>query len=316
MLSAINALQSTEPDAPVKFRTQFLKVLGHVFSNMGLGLTRGVGSTVSTAMRSSSAYKDGDALVKYHEAQLLRLSANFAYCADAALLLGGRLKFEELLMGRLSDAMGAIFLGYATLHHFERNRHSVEGLNALAESAMLQLETEAQTALREASENFPSGVLPGFIGGWLMTLGTAPLGELMRPYRPPADHLTKEVARQLTTPSAVHAMFTENVYVSTDDPDNRVAALLRAMPVCLEADNILSACKKAKREPTADEAKVLAQATAMRDVLVQVDVHETLGPLEAQEGYERPALSSTAARLQQGAANFQAAMSASASASA
>ena len=118
---------------------------------------------------------------------------------------------------------------------------------------MLQLETEAQTALREASENFPKPF--GAVGGWLMTLGIAPLGEWMRPYRPPADHLTKEVARQLTTPSAVHAMFTENVYVSTDDPDNRVAALLRAMPVCLEADNILSACKKAKREPTADEAK-------------------------------------------------------------
>ena len=47
-------------------------------------------------------------------------------------------------MGRLSDAMGAIFLGYATLHHFERNRGSVAGLEALAESAMLQLEHEAE----------------------------------------------------------------------------------------------------------------------------------------------------------------------------
>jgi hypothetical protein len=40
-------------------------------------------------------------------------------------------------MGRLSDAMSAIFLGYATLHHFSRNMH-VEGLSALAESSMLQ----------------------------------------------------------------------------------------------------------------------------------------------------------------------------------
>ena len=43
-------------------------------------------------------------------------------------------------MGRLSDAYGAVFLGYATLHHFERNRHSVKGLEPLVESAMLQLE--------------------------------------------------------------------------------------------------------------------------------------------------------------------------------
>ena len=44
--------------------------------------------------------------------------------------------------------------GYATLHHFQRHRH-VAGLEALAESALLQLESEAQTALREAAENFP-----------------------------------------------------------------------------------------------------------------------------------------------------------------
>jgi len=305
MLSAINSLQSNEPDAPSKFRTQFLKVLGHVFSNWGLSLTRGVGSTVSTALRSKNAYKDGDALVAYHEAQLLRLSANFAFASDVALTLGGRLKFEELLMGRLSDAMGAIFLGYATLHHFQRNRH-IEGLEALAESCMLQLESEAQTALREAAENFPKPV--GMLGGWLMSAGIAPLGELMRPYRPPRDELTQEVSKMLTTPSAVHAMFTENVYVPHDDPDNRVAALLRAMPVCLEADRILTSCKKERREATVAEAKVLQQADAMRDALVQVDVHETLGALEEQPGYVRPALVSTEKRLQAGAANFEQAL--------
>jgi len=312
MLSAINALQSTEADAPAKFRTHFLNVVGHAFGNLGLSLTRGVGSTVSTALRSNSAYKDGDKLVAYHEAQLLRLSANFAFCADVALLLGGRLKFEELLMGRLSDAMGAIFLGYATLHHFERNRGSVDGLNALAESAMLQLEHEAQTALREASENFPSPV--GSIGGWIMTLGVAPLGELMRPYRPPRDALTQEVSRMLTTPSAVHAMFAENVYTPAD-ADNRVSELLKAMPVCLQADAALAACKKGKREPTAEEASLIAEADALRDKLVQVDVHEALGPLEeGNASYERPAVVSTTLRQQKGAASFEAAVGAAAGA--
>jgi len=305
MLSAINSLQSSEPDAPAKFRTQFLKVLGHVFSNLGLSITRGVGATFSTALRSKNAYKDGDALVRHHEAQLLRLSANFAFASDVALTLGGRLKFEELLMGRLSDAMGAIFLGYATLHHFQRNRH-IEGLEALAESAMLQLETEAQTALREAAENFPKPI--GALGGWLMSLGVAPLGEVMRPYRPPTDDLTKEVSKMLTTPTAVHAMFADNVYVPKDDSTNRVAALLKAMPVCLEADRILAACKKERREATIAESQVLQQADAMRDELVQVDVHQTLGPLEDQQGYTRPALRSTEQRLQTGAANFEQAL--------
>merc|ERR1719502_872197 len=35
MLSIINALQSSEPDAPAKFRSQFFKMLHHVFSNLG-----------------------------------------------------------------------------------------------------------------------------------------------------------------------------------------------------------------------------------------------------------------------------------------
>ena len=146
------------------------------------------------------------------------------------------------------------------------------------------------------------------LGGWLMSAGIAPLGELMRPYRPPRDELTQEVSKMLTTPSAVHAMFTENVYVPHDDPDNRVAALLRAMPVCLEADRILTSCKKERREATVAEAKVLQQADAMRDALVQVDVHETLGALEEQPGYVRPALVSTEKRLQAGAANFEQAL--------
>merc|ERR550537_1577163 len=154
------------------------------------------------------------------------------------------------MMARLSDAMGAIFLGYSVLHHFERNKGQIAGLEALAESAMLQLEHEAQVALREAAENFPKPL--GAFGGLLMNIGVAPLGELMRPYRPPRDALTQEVARLLSTPSEVHALFAENVYLADGGTagENRVAELIKAMPVCLEADGVLAACKKAKRQPT------------------------------------------------------------------
>ena len=37
----------------------------------------------------------------------MRLSTNFALTADLCFTLGGRLKFEELLMGRMADTMGA-----------------------------------------------------------------------------------------------------------------------------------------------------------------------------------------------------------------
>jgi hypothetical protein len=309
MLPLIASLQSTEADAPAKFRTQFGRMLGHVFSNLGYSFTRGLGATFSTATRSSSAYKDGDALIAYHEAQLARLSANFAFASDLALLLGGRLKFEELLMGRLADAMGAIFLGYATLHHFSRNKGAVQGLNAVAESSMLMLEVEAQKALQEAAANFPSPL--GKLGGFLMNVGVAPLGSLMRPYAPPSDALVKEVSKLLTTPSDVHKMFAANVYQGSE---TRVSALINALPIVVEADGVAAALKKERREPTEAEATLLQQAIALRDELVQVDVHDAYGPLEHQEDHIRPALESTERRLSGGVAHFGQAVAASSAA--
>jgi len=48
---------------------------------------------------------------------------------------------------------------------------------------------------------------------------------------------------------------------------------------------------------------------ALRDELVQVDVHELVGSNEQQDGYERPALSSTARRLSGVSPDFGASLS-------
>lgn len=69
--------------------------LGHLFTNIGRSLTRAV-----TRPRSKAD------LSAYYEGQLSRLAANFAVSADLALVLGGRLKFEEMLSGRFADAFG------------------------------------------------------------------------------------------------------------------------------------------------------------------------------------------------------------------
>jgi acyl-CoA dehydrogenase len=141
MLELIYSLQAPkeEEEKAIKtFTTQFYKVVDHGLTNFFSSVTRGIGSAVSTKLRPKTAYKNGDKLLDHHEKQLLLLSANFALTADLCFTLGGRLKFEELLMGRLSDAMGAIFLGYSTLHHYSRNR-GVEGLEVLTEHTMLKV---------------------------------------------------------------------------------------------------------------------------------------------------------------------------------
>merc|ERR1711988_494097 len=276
------------------FTTQFYKVVNHGLTNFFNSISRGIGSTISTALRSKKEYKNGDKLLEYHEKNLLRLSANFALTADLCFTLGGRLKFEELLMGRLSDAIGAIFLGYSTLHHYSRNR-GVEGLESITEHAMLRLEKEAQDALKEASDNFPGPL--GAVASTVMKVGCFPLGNLTRPYKIPNDDLTKEVSRLLTTPSGLRDMFAENTYVAPNDHMHQPSDLIRALPICVEADKIASTLRREKREPNQEEADKIAKAEALRDVLIQVDVFDHLTDAEGQDGYIRPALLGTEERL-------------------
>ena len=249
---------------------------------------------VATKMRSKNDFRNGDKLIQYHEQQLLRLSANFALTADLCFTLAGQLKFEELLMGRLADALGAIYLGYDTLHHYSRRR-GVDGLEALTEHAMLRLEVEAQDALKAASDNFP-GIL-GPLASTVMKMGCFPLGNMTRPYREPSDELTKEIAKLMTTPSAIRDFFQENVYMAPEGTVHQTSDLIRAVPICVEADRIASVLRREKRQPTADEADKIAKADAIRDVLIQVNVFEALTTEEGQEGYIRPALLGTEERM-------------------
>jgi len=297
MLELIRSLQdeSRSDEAVATFNKQLGKVISHGLSNYANSIGRGLNSTVSTMFRSSKAYRNGDKLLTYHEKQLLRLSANFALTADLCFSLGGKLKFEELHMGRLADAMGAIYLGYATLHHYSRRR-GIQGLEAVTEHAMLRLEKEAQDALMAAADNFPGPL--GGVAGFVMKTACWPLGGFSRVYSAPNDALTKEVSNLLTLPSEIRDFFQEGIYMAPEGTRHQVSDLIRALPKCIEADNILRDMKREKRLPTHEETEKLARADEIRDMLIQVDVFDHLTTEEGQKGYVRPALAGTAERLE------------------
>lgn len=69
--------------------------------------------------------------------------------------------------------------------------------------------------------------------------------------------------------------------------------MIRAVPICFEADKISAALRKDKRSPTPTEAEKLAKAEALRDVLIQVNVFEGLTDEEEKKEYIRPALQGT-----------------------
>ena len=79
---------------------------------------------------------------------------------------------------------------------------------------------------------------------------------------------------------------------------HQVSDLIRALPICVEADSIAATLRREKRQPSVEEADKIAQADALRDVLIQVDAFEALTTEEAKEGYMRPALQGTVERME------------------
>ena len=90
----------------------FTRAVGGFLSHLAAHAAASLGRAWT---RPLSRPAGGEALASYYESHLSRLAANFALSADLALVLGGRLKFEEMLSGRFSDAFGTLYLGYACL---------------------------------------------------------------------------------------------------------------------------------------------------------------------------------------------------------
>ncbi len=271
LIKIIDAIQ--KGDDPQLFMKEVRGFVGHLFTNIGRSVTRAVARP-----RSKSN------LAAYYEGQLSKLAANFAVCADLALVLGGRLKFEEMLSGRFADAFGTLYLGYATVWYYNQNRN-VEGIDAIFELAMENLLKQNQEALYGITSNFP---IYG-IGGVMKAI-SFPFGEV---YKGPSDKLIQKAAQLISTPSGIRDLLSEGIFISKN-PEDKMRKLNDILPLAVKADKAVSAAKKAKRELTAEEKELVAKVQAAANDLVQVDSFEKLG-LEKYQGddYVRPALRHT-----------------------
>jgi len=274
----IKIVNSIEKGDDVKgFSKEVMGFLGHLAENSGRSLLSAAGSVVRSKSKKN--------LSGYYEAELGRLAANFAVCSDLALVLGGRLKFEEMLSGRFADAFGTLYLGYACLWYYEQNK-AVEGADALLELAMENLLQQNQAALLGISGNFP---IPGI--GPLMRAICFPLGTNV--YKGPDDAMRKAASTLISTPSGIRTLLSEGVFISSD-PKDRVRMLNDFLPVSVAADKAQAAAKKAKRALTTEEQQLVNKATAAADAIVQVDAFDRIGAEKHQDAdYVRPALRNT-----------------------
>jgi len=240
------------------FNTHLAKTIGHATTNLG----RSVGAV---ALRSRSK-SSGDAS-DYWESQLNRLAANFALCADVSLTLGGQIKFAESLSGRYADVLSNLYLGYATLWFHAQNKN-VQGTEAVMDFAMANITSDIEDAFEGIIANFP--IRPA---GWFMQASCFPLG---RTYHKPTDKQMKEVASLVSNPSGFRNLMIEGCYIPKDATE-RVALLESTFPKAVEADKILRALRKEKREPTAEEKKLIDEVEAAREEIIQVDSFERVG---------------------------------------
>jgi len=271
----INIIKTIEKGDDVKgFVREVRGFLGHLAANVGRSFSRAL-----FRPRSSKADR-----LAYYEGQLSRLAANFATSADLALVLGGRLKFEEMLSGRFADAFGTLYLGYACLWNYQRNG-KVEGIDEVFEIAMETLLQQNQNALVSLSANFPVPVI-----GPLMRAICFPTG---LPYNGPTDAMRQNAARLISTPSGIRSLLSEGIFISSD-PKDRLRMLNDILPKAVAADKAAAAAKKEKRSLTDAEAALIKEVQDAANEIIQVDVFDKLGA-EKKEGdeYVRPALRGT-----------------------
>mmetsp|Transcript_55721 Transcript_55721/g.132983 ORF Transcript_55721/g.132983 Transcript_55721/m.132983 type:complete len:766 (+) Transcript_55721:102-2399(+) len=255
LLKLVQAIQHGD-DMPT-FNHELTNIIKHAFTNLGRSVTRGI---------SVQIQPKGNDVAAYYEANLSRLSANFAFCADVGLTMGGGIKTAEFISGRYADILSNLYMGYACLWFYERNKH-VKGLDKVLDAAMADVCKNTQEAFFGLFANFPIPLM-----GPVMRVCTFPRG---REYHNTTDKLRRQVSNLVTTPTEVRALLTEGCFVSKD-PQDRINQIVRAMPLACQADEYLAACRKEKRQPTDAEQAVINQAEELRELIIQVDVFDTL----------------------------------------
>ena len=256
----INIINSIEKGDDVQgFRSEVLQLVGHAVRNGAISLSKNL-----TRPRNKSPGN----LLEYYEGQFARLAANFAVCSDLALVLGGRLKVEEMLSGRFADAFGTLYLAYACMWNYRQNA-ALEGIDDLFEMTMESLLQENQVALHGISMNFPvSGI------GTIMRLICFPVG---LSYQGPSDDLLQKVSASITNPSAVRELLTKGTFISQQNTEDKHFKLEQIFAKSVEADKILSSCKKGKRSMTVQEEELVKHCETVINDIIQVDEFPRLG---------------------------------------
>ena len=191
-----------------------------LFEHVGYALSNAARSFVMglTLARFADAPEVGP--TKRYYQHLTRYSAAFALAADAAMLtLGGELKRQETLSGRLGDVLSYLYLGSMVLKHYEDEGQPAEDL-PLVEWACRTLLYRTQEQLHGLLRNFPNRFVAA-----LLRIALFPRG---RTYSAPSDALSQQIAELMISPTEARRRIADVAYV-TPEPGNPVGLLQKAL---------------------------------------------------------------------------------------
>ncbi len=192
-----------------KFHIYLLKIINHTLTNLSNSLYYSVSLKLNSKKNK----------LEYYEQNLNRLVSNFAFSTNIALLMGGKLKTAEYISGRYADILINIYMSYACLWYYEKNKN-VKNIDKLLEICINEHFINIQEAIYEISDNFPIPLV-----GKIIKYATFPLG---KDYKKHNDKLTSDVSDLITKSTEVRDLLTENLFISKNE-DDRLNQIMNCM---------------------------------------------------------------------------------------
>lgn len=204
-------------------------------------------------------------------AQLERMSNTLAVITDLMFaLLGGDLKRQERISGRLADVLGYLYMSSAVLRYFAIHKKADSDIPYVKWCLDTALYT-MQQALVELAYNFPQKGCKK----WLIRRICFPF---TLPYRPASDESALEIALSMQELSNLRERLTQYIFISTD-PHDVTGRVENAFKLYLHVQPLLKKLRNAVGEGAIPDELSLAEQVNLalqQHLLTKEDTEQVL----------------------------------------
>ena len=241
----LDTITSIETNDKAKFHDNFINIIKHTFNNLGRSLYYGI----------YLKFYNNTNLADFHEVHLKRHVANFAFSANIALLMGGKIKTAEYISGRYADILSDIYMSQACLWYYKKH-NDVKDIDKLLDYCLNDYSNSIQKNIYGIANNIPLPIM-----GTLIKMVTYPLGNN---YKPNKDRVVTDVSNIITKPTELRKLLTDNVFIS-DKEDDRINQIDKGIELCYNSDKLLKQLK------TDDDNINIMKANQLRKKIIKVD---------------------------------------------